>query len=337
MGYQFSFIVPVFNRPDEIDELLLSMTQQKGASFEVVIVEDGSSLTCKHIVDKYASQLVIQYLVKPNTGPGDSRNYGMQHARADFFIILDSDVLLPADYLLHVTHYLKFNQVECYGGPDLAHPDFSDLQKAIDFTMTSFLTTGGIRGNTTQIQTYEPRSFNMGISRNLFLQTNGFTNIHPGEDPDLSIRIQKLGYPTVFMPKAGVFHKRRISWLKFYQQVYKFGLVRPILFIKHPSTLKISYFFPTFFSALLLFSLALSLFDIYYLLLLFTLYFVILGCMAFLKYRSFRILFFAILACLIQFGGYGQGFAKSFFLINICKFKAEKQFPFLFYSGKNKF
>ena len=338
MEYFYSFIVPVYNRPDEIDELLYSIQKQKGKlAFEVVIVEDGSTNTCQHVIKKYENNIQINYLEKRNTGPGDSRNYGMLNANGNFFLILDSDVILPDKYLLSVNIFLKSNNIECFGGPDLAHPNFSDLQKAIDYTMTSFLTTGGIRGSKNRIQTYEPRSFNMGISKHLFQITNGFAHIHPGEDPDLSIRIQKLGFKTAFLPDAGVFHKRRIAWAKFFQQVYKFGLVRPILFKKHPDTLKLSYFFPSLFSLFLGIALILSIFNFHYLLWLYMLYFLSLGILSFFKYKSFKISLFVILAAIIQFTGYGIGFLKSYLYIHILNRKAEAQFPFLFYTGKHKF
>lgn len=338
MEFFYSFIVPVYNRPDEIDELLLSIsTQTDRIPFEVVVVEDGSTATCNHVLHKYASVIDINYFQKENTGPGDSRNYGMQHAKGNFFIILDSDVILPTNYLKNVNDFLNENKVECFGGPDLAHPDFTNLQKAIDFTMTSFLTTGGIRGNQKQIQPFEPRSFNMGISKQLFYTTQGFTNIHPGEDPDLSIRIQKLGFQTLFLPTAGVYHKRRISWKKFFQQVYKFGLVRPILFKKHPETIKLSYFFPSVFSLFLGLSIIFSTLGHFQFIILYGLYFLILVFFSFAKYKSFSISLYVSLAALTQFTGYGLGFVKSVLFIHLFQNEAEKQFPFLFYPGKHKF
>lgn len=338
MNYFFSFIIPVYNRPLEVDELLSSISKQQGKiSFEVVIIEDGSTQTCEEVVKKYNTKFAIQYLQKENTGPGDSRNYGMQKANGNFFLILDSDVILPTHYLQNVDAFLIAHKADCFGAPDLAHPNFSSLQKAIDFTMTSFITTGGIRGNKIHIQTYEPRSFNMGISKKLFLKTNGFTNIHPGEDPDLSIRIQKLGYKTYFIPNAGVFHKRRISWEKFFQQVYKFGLVRPILFKKHPETVKLSYYFPTLFSATLMVSLLFALNDFNYLLYVFLLYFLVLAVLSFVKFQSIKISLLVILATLIQFTGYGLGFIKSLFYIHILRRQPKNTFPFLFYTGEHQF
>ena len=163
----FSFIVPVYNRPDEIDELLESLTKFTSTiPFEVVIVEDGSTIPCQNIIEKYSDKLTISYYFKPNSGPGDSRNYGMKVAKGDYFIILDSDCIIPQDYLTQVQQSLDAEYVDCFGGPDAALDSFSDIQKAINFTMTSFLTTGGIRGGSEKVDKFQPRSFNMGLSKN---------------------------------------------------------------------------------------------------------------------------------------------------------------------------
>lgn len=338
MKYDYTFIVPVFNRPNEVEELLFSLCQQTvDFAFEVTLIEDGSTQTAEEVVERFSSKLNINYLTKPNTGPGDSRNFGMSQANGNFFIILDSDVILPPDYLSNVHNFLTNSHIQCFGGPDIAHASFSNLQKAIDYCMTSFFTTGGIRGHKKNIQNYEPRSFNMGISKNLFLKTKGFTNIHPGEDPDLSIRIQQLGYATVFLPKAGVFHKRRITWSNFFQQVYKFGLVRPILFKKHPKTIRLSYFFPSLFTVSLLFSILLVFFNFSVLSFVFIVYFVLLFIDSFRRYFSFQISFYVLIASCIQFFGYGLGFMKSIFFIHICNKKPTVVFPYLFYKGKNQF
>ncbi len=244
----FSFIIPVYNRPDEIDELLESLSKLKSETpFEVVVVEDGSSITCEHIIEKYNSKLSISYFFKPNSGPGASRNYGMQRAQGNYFIILDSDCILPEAYLLEVTKSLQNDYVDCFGGPDAALASFSDIQKAINFTMTSFLTTGGIRGGSEKVGKFQPRSFNMGLSKKAFEISKGFGNIHPGEDPDLSIRLWNLGFQTKLIKDAFVYHKRRISWEKFQIQVNKFGKARPILNSWYPQHTKITFWFPSLF------------------------------------------------------------------------------------------
>ena len=248
MQLQFSFIIPVYNRPEEIKELLDSFIKLEGDNdFEIVIIEDGSFVSSNNIVEQYKSKLDISYYFKENSGPGDSRNYGMQRAKGNYFIILDSDCVLPNDYLHQVKNSLTTNYIECFGGPDAAHESFNSLQKAINFAMTSFISTGGIRGKKKSVSEFEPRSFNMGMSKAAFVASKGFGHIHPGEDPDLSIRLNKLGFNTKLIPEAFVYHKRRISWGKFYKQVYKFGLVRPILNYWHPETKKITYWFPALF------------------------------------------------------------------------------------------
>src|SRR5690554_4981799 len=258
---KYSFVVPVFNRPQEIRELLESMLLLDfKEGFEVVIIEDGSTDTAAGVVREYSETLNIFYYSKENSGPGDSRNYGMARAKSDYFIILDSDCLLPPDYLSNVDTFLSQRFYHCFGGPDAAHPSFTPLQKAINYVMTSLLTTGGLRGNKRGIQKFEPRSFNMGISKEAFVATGGFGKIHPGEDPDLSQRILKAGYDTVFVPNAYVYHKRRISWNKFYLQVRKFGLVRPILNRWHPSSSKISFWFPSLFIVFIFISIFLGVF-----------------------------------------------------------------------------
>ncbi|MGB1309163.1 MAG: glycosyltransferase, partial [Oceanihabitans sp.] len=201
MQLNFSFIIPVYNRPEEIDELLNSFTKLTAKlAYEIVIIEDGSIVKAKEIVNKYSEKLNISYYFKKNSGPGDSRNFGMQKATGNYFIILDSDCVLPKQYLTEVIKSLDNEYVDCFGGPDAAHSSFTSLQKAINFSMTSVITTGGIRGNKNSVDRFQPRSFNMGISKAAFLKTKGFGAIHPGEDPDLSIRLWGLGYKTKLIP-----------------------------------------------------------------------------------------------------------------------------------------
>ena len=244
----FSLIIPVYNRPDEIDELLESLVlSDYDKPFEVVIVEDGSSIPCKNNLEKFVNKLDISYYFKENSGPGDSRNFGMKKAKGDYFLIFDSDCIIPKEYLSEVSKNLQNMYVDCFGGPDKALDSFSDIQKAINFAMTSFLTTGGIRGGSEQIDKFQPRSFNMGLSKKAFEASGGFGNIHPGEDPDLSIRLWNLGFETKLFSSAFVYHKRRIDWNKFSIQVTKFGKARPILNSWYPKYSKITYFFPSAF------------------------------------------------------------------------------------------
>ncbi|WP_299251576.1 glycosyltransferase [uncultured Aquimarina sp.] len=333
MNVYFSFIIPVFNRPNEIQELLNSMISlDYDKTYEIVIIEDGSSETSEDVIKEYRSRLNISYYKKLNTGPGDSRNYGMGKAKGNYFLILDSDVLLPPDYLNKVEDFLSINFVHCFGGPDDAHKDFSDLQKAISFSMTSYLTTGGIRGRKNTLGKFQPRSFNMGISKEAFETSKGFGNIHPGEDPDLTIRLWKLGYKTALIPNAKVFHKRRISWNKFYIQVNKFGLVRPILNLWHPETSKITYWFPTLFMVYTLFSIVATFVGYWYFLALCMLYFIVVFLSASINYNSLNIGIQSVIAVFVQFYGYGKGFLKSYYYIHLLKKVPEQQFKKLFFS-----
>ncbi|WP_197276075.1 glycosyltransferase family 2 protein [Mangrovimonas sp. TPBH4] len=328
----FSFVIPVYNRPDEVAELLESFSNLKyHEPFEIVIVEDGSSTDCKPVVDAYIDRLDISYFYKENSGPGDSRNYGMERTKGNYFIILDSDCVLPPDYLTDVYKSLEKHYVDCFGGPDTAHSSFSSLQKAINFAMTSFISTGGIRGGKTQVGKFQPRSFNMGISKKAFQTSGGFGVIHPGEDPDLSIRLTDLGFQTKLIENAFVYHKRRISWSKFYTQVHKFGLVRPILNSWHPKTSKLTYWFPTLFmmgflSAIILWLLGYSLGILAY-----VAYFFIAFLLALISTKSIGVAMKAVYAIGVQFFGYGYGFLKSVIALKILGKKPEEAFPYLFF------
>ena len=327
----YSFIIPVFNRPNEIRELLESFSEVEFESdYEIVIIEDGSTEKSDTIIDEFSEKLNISYFFKSNSGPGDSRNYGMQRAKGNYFIVLDSDVILPSNYLKEVDTFLKNNFVHAFGGPDDAHKSFSDLQKAINFAMTSFLTTGGIRGGKKQVGKFQPRSFNMGISKEAFEATGGYGKIHPGEDPDLTFRIWKEGFETALIPDAKVFHKRRISWSSFKTQVYKFGVVRPILSKWHKGTGKITFWFPTLFTLYVLLSIVLSpmcklplLTVLIYLILIFT--------TSLFKNKSLKIAGMSVVTSLIQFTSYGYGFLLSNFKLHILKQEPKEAFPKFFF------
>ncbi|WNM18305.1 glycosyltransferase [Flavobacterium capsici] len=331
----FSIIIPVYNRPDELEELLSSLTKlDYDKNYEIVIIEDGSTLMSDVVCSNYQSKLNISYYYKSNSGPGDSRNYGMKVAKGDYFIIFDSDCLIPSNYLKEVELELTNDFVDCFGGSDAAHESFSDIQKAINFAMTSFLTTGGIRGGSEKINKFQPRSFNMGISREAFLTSNGFGNIHPGEDPDLSIRLWKLGFKTRLFPNAYVFHKRRINWNKFSIQVNKFGKARPILDLWHPDYKKLTFYFPTIFILGLMFSIVMLFLKQPIFLELYGFYFILILLFSSIQNKSFSIGLLSVYAVFKQFWGYGIGFMNSFFKIQIQKQQPEKAFPELFFKSK---
>lgn len=277
---KYSIIVPVFNRPDEVDELLQSLAAQSYKDFEVIIVEDGSENTCKDVCDKFADILALHYYIKANSGPGQSRNYGAERAKGEWLIILDSDVVLPRDYMRAVEHYLSSSEgkeVAAWGGPDASHPSFTPVQKAISYSMTSFFTTGGIRGGGSSknkpkraLDKFYPRSFNMGIRRDVYLQLGGFSKMRFGEDIDFSYRIVEAGHRAQLIPEAWVWHKRRTDFRKFFRQVYNSGIARINLEKRHPGTMKLVHMLPmaftlgvVFLSLLALIGIAMALAGLY--------------------------------------------------------------------------
>ncbi len=327
---RFSLIVPVYNRPDEVEELLESLTRQTDTNFEVLIIEDGSSIPCKDVCDRYADKLNLIYHFKPNSGPGPSRNYGMEVANGNYFIIFDSDCLIPEGYVAAVRKSLGEKYVDCFGGPDAAHPSFSTVQKAINYTMTSFWTTGGIRGGGEQIGKFQPRSFNMGISRKAFEIVGGFGKIHPGEDPDLSFRMWKAGFDTKLISGAFVYHKRRIDWGKFSKQVYKFGVVRVILNKWHKGSARFTYWLPTLFTLGIIPYLIGSIFlpELRYLL---TIYLGIIFLGASIQSRSIVIGTLAVFSTFVQFFSYGFGFLKAQWRLNVLGKEEKEAFPGFFF------
>jgi glycosyltransferase involved in cell wall biosynthesis len=245
---KYSVIVPVYNRPDEVDELLQSLSEQTLKDFEVVIVEDGSQKDCKAVVERYADRLDVKYFMKPNDGPGQTRNYGAERAQGEYLLVLDSDVVLPTGYLQAVEDELNRQPAVAFGGPDAAHSSFTDVQKAISYSMTSFFTTGGIRGGKKKLDKFFPRSFNMGIRRDVYLQLGGFSKMRFGEDIDFSYRIVEAGHQPRLFPGAWVWHKRRTDFRKFFRQVYNSGIARINLEKRHPGTMKLVHLLPMVFT-----------------------------------------------------------------------------------------
>ncbi|CAL2055161.1 glycosyltransferase [Tenacibaculum sp. 190524A05c] len=313
MKLNFSIIIPVYNRPNEIDELLASFTKQDFSdAYEIIIVEDGSDNSCEGIVEKYASDLNIKYYYKENSGAGMSRNFGMERATGNYFIILDSDVILPKAYLSSVKEALIQNFTDAFGGPDKAHESFTPLQKAINYSMTSVFTTGGIRGKKKSVGKFQPRSFNMGISKEAFDTTKGFNHYKVGEDIDLSFRLWGEGYETQLISDAYVYHKRRTSIKQFFKQTFSFGTARPELNRRFPSTKKITYWFPSIFILGLDIFLILAIFGYWQFLMCYVLYFAVLLLDSLLQNKSIKVAYLSIITTLTQFYGYGLGFLKSF-------------------------
>lgn len=308
---KFSIIVPIFNRPDEAEELLASLAAQTDTGFEVLMIEDGSTKPCDTVCAHYNDVLDLHYYFKPNSGRSETRNYGMERATGDYFIIFDSDCIMPPHYIATVRACLEQDYVDCYGGPDSADASFSDVQKAINYSMTSLMTTGGIRGATKQVEKFSPRSFNMGLSREVFKTVGGYKNMI-GEDIDLSIRIKKAGFKTRLFPDAYVFHKRRVSFKKFFKQVNTFGKGRILLRQMHPESLKLVHLLPTFFviGQLILLLLSLISRDLFWLIPI-GLYCVAIFVESLLKNRSFKVAVLSIVASYVQLFGYGLGFLEE--------------------------
>jgi len=308
---KYSIIVPVYNRPDEVDELLESLTKQTLKDFEVIIVEDGSIKPCKDVCEKYANILDLHYYAKENSGPGQSRNYGAERSNGEWLIILDSDVVLPEGYLEAVEKSLASStSIAAWGGPDAAHPSFTPVQKAISYSMTSFFTTGGIRGGKAKLDKFYPRSFNMGIRRDVYLTLEGFTKMRFGEDIDFSYRIVEAGYMPRLFPEAWVWHKRRTDFRKFFRQVYNSGIARINLEKRHPGTMKLVHLLPTVFT--------LGVIGLLLITLIFTyacvpiiLYSAIIFIDSSIKNKSLWVGLLSIPAAFVQLMGYGFGFIES--------------------------
>ena len=354
---KYSIIVPVYNRPDEVDELLESLTEQTFKDMEVVIVEDGSTKPCESVVHKYAGKLQLRYYTKENSGPGPTRNFAAERSQGEFLIFLDSDCVLPPDFLKEVEAELNRQECDAWGGPDRAHESFTPVQKAISYSMTSFITTGGIRGGKKQMdKKFYPRSFNLGIRRSLYRQLGGFSSMRFGEDIDLSLRIYKSGASCRLFPEAWVWHKRRTDFKKFFKQVHNSGIARINLMKRHPGSLKLVHMLPAVFTIGVFLCLLLFLVGLVFTGLgLYTGFFGGTGCnmgliVAYLgaaimllallplllfsllvfvdssiRNHSIKIGFLSIWASFIQLIGYGTGFIRAWWLRCICGRNEELQ------------
>lgn len=315
---KYSVIIPVYNRPDEVNELLESLTLQTCKDFEVVVVEDGSSIPCQEVVEKYSDRLDIHYYNKPNSGPGQTRNYGAERSHGEYLIILDSDCILPPGYFEAIEKELQSSPVDAFGGPDRAHASFTDIQKAINYSMTSFFTTGGIRGGKKKMDKFYPRSFNMGVRRSVYQTLGGFSKMRFGEDIDFSIRIFKAGYRCCLFPSAWVYHKRRTDLKKFFKQVHNSGIARINLYKKYPESLKLVHLLPALFTLGTVLLLISAIYCPYALLPL--LAYVLLVCIdSTIQNGNIRIGLYSIAAAYIQLIGYGTGFWRAWWNRCICQ------------------
>jgi len=311
----FSVIIPLYNRPQEIKELLETLTVQTYKQFEVLVIEDGSKDDAEEIVKNFAGKLEVKYFKKANEGQGFTRNFGFERAKGDYFVIFDSDCLIPEDYFEIVNNYLKTNWLDAYGGPDASHPSFSPVQKAIGYSMTSPFTTGGIRGNKKGMGQFHPRSFNMGVSRKVWETVGGFIITRSAEDLEYSIRIHTAGFKIGLIPDAKVYHKRRTNFKQFFKQIHFFGRARINLYKFFPNELKWFHFFPAVFTLGLLFTLIANIFwgwvaevcDIGLAILILLIFF-----HAWLKNKSLKVAFLSVIAAFTQLIAYGLGFMQDF-------------------------
>jgi glycosyltransferase involved in cell wall biosynthesis len=313
---KYSVIVPVFNRPHEVEELLDSLTRQHFRDFEVLIIDDGSTNRCDEVVDKFRDRLAVQYYFKPNSGPGPSRNYGFIHARGDYFILVDSDCILPDTYFQAIEESLAKLPLDAWGGPDRAMTAFTPMQRAMGYTMSSFLTTGGIRGGQKRVTWFQPRSFNMGLAKRVFRKTGGFKLDRYAEDIEFSVRMKKEGFKIGLIQDAFVYHKRRTNWQEFYRQVFNFGKGRALVGRYHPGEVKLAHWLPTLFvlyviSLPFLFLFAPVLFTAGFGLLL--IYFIAIFFHAWVVNQNLAVAFLAVPSAAIQLLGYGAGFFEAWF------------------------
>lgn len=310
----YSIIIPVYNRPDEIRELLESLTKQTYTNFEVLIIEDGSEKTSKNVVEDFSDRLDIYYYYKENSGQGFSRNYGFERANGDYFVVFDSDCIIPEHYFKTVDQFLSKHSVDCWGGPDRAHPSFTPLQKAINFSMTSFLTTGGIRGLKKNLGGFHPRSFNMGISREVFEKTGGYKITRMGEDLEYSMRIIKSGFTSALIEDAYVYHKRRTNLRQFFWQLHFFGRARINIRRFYPEEVKAVHLFPTLFLTGLILSILFLIFDVSILNRVVYLYILYAGFLFFgslIKEKNVWIAILSVAAAFTQLSAYSIGFLSE--------------------------
>lgn len=328
MQKTISIVVAIFNRKDELFELLNSLIAQTDKDFEVIIVDDGSFVDLLPTVETFKEMLNIQYFKKPNSGPGLSRNYGANRAKNDWLVFVDSDVIVEKDYIENIKKNLEKTDCAAFGGADKAHKGFNILQKAISYSMTSVFTTGGIRGSKKAVTRFQPRSFNMGVNKEIFLKIGGFSEMRIGEDPDLSMTIWENGYQTAFFDDIGVYHKRRTDLGKFSKQVYQFGCARPILNQRHPDYVKPTFWFPTLF----LLGYVAGILEYFllqkgFVLACYGFYTLVIFLHALYLTKNIAIAAQAIITTYIQMFSYGYGFLESWVKLNVLKMKPEDAFP----------
>lgn len=319
-GPKYSLIIPTFKRPDEVEECLQSLTLQTFRDFEVIIADGTPGNSLEYVAEPFKNRLNLTFLYEEYLGVSEARNLGFQHAKGEYIIFLDSDCIIPPNYLAAVDEHLKKEPLDLFGGPDAAAEDFSPMQKAISYSMTSLLTTGGIRGKRQHVGTYHPRSFNMGIRRSVFEAVGGFSDFKCGEDIELSIRIIKAGYRSGLIEKAFVYHKRRTSFRQFYRQVFRFGAARINIGSRHPGEIRLAHLFPLAFTAGLVFSLLVALLlpsVAEWLLTGYGAYLLALLLHSSVENKSLHVGLLSVAATLVQFFGYASGMLSNAFEVYI--------------------
>lgn len=306
----FSIIVPVYNRPDEVADLLRSLEEQTDKGFEIILVEDGSTVRCDTQASAYYGRINLQYFYKSNEGRSIARNFGLEKARGDYFIFVDSDCVLPPDYIGSLRKNLATNYSDCFGGPDAAHDSFTDIQKAINYSMTSFLTTGGIRGGKMHLEKFVPRTFNMGYSRDVYDKVGGFREMF-SEDIDMSTRIRLAGFTTSLFRDVFVYHKRRIDLKKFWRQVHVFGMSRITLQLLYPGSMKAVHWLPALF---VIFSAAMIIGAFFWKWMIIPLVVYLLAVLVcgMIATKSVKIGSISVVTSIIQLAGYGTGFIRAY-------------------------
>lgn len=338
----FSIIVPVYNRPDEVADLVKSLAAQTDKGFELILVEDGSTIPSLEADEQPDGTLRVRrepgfrlkYYRKDNEGRSIARNYGIAGADGDFFVFVDSDCILPPGFVESLRRSLRENPVDCYGGPDAAHESFTPTQKAINFAMTSFLTTGGIRGKKTSMEKFTPRTFNMGFARRVHECVGGFREMF-SEDIDMSTRIRQAGFSISLYPDVFVYHKRRGNLSKFWRQVHVFGMSRITLRLLYPGSMKLVHWLPAVFTLGAAALIVASCFNPWFLIPL-AVYIIALFIAALRAERSLKIALLGVAAAMVQLLGYGTGFIKAYVTKIILKRGRDVQEEIEIRKGKNE-
>lgn len=330
---KFSIIIPVYNRPEEVVELLDSLTMQSlHNEMEVIVVEDGSTITCENEIEPYKNQLDLKYIKQENMGPGGARNTGARTAVGEYLIFFDSDCVLPSDYLQRAMDHLRRDPLGCFGGPDKAHKFFSETQKAISYSMTSFLTTGGIRGSQVKVDKFYPRSFNLGVLKVLFEEVGGFSDMRYGEDIDFSMKVLEAGHRIGLVSETFVYHKRRTNFKSFFKQVFSSGSARIQIAARHKGALQLVHILPTLFLLGIPMSIVFGILVHKAFFYIYPVYFLLVFILSWISTGRVLVALLSIVASFIQLTGYGMGFLTGLWMKYVKKDPKYEAFKQTFYN-----